>query len=231
MMDDVRRHNGEKIIMPNGGSPRGDIIGEYWCDWMSTLNLSILNDGEKPTFFRRQTESHIDITCLTHNIQKIIRDWQVLEDETLTDHLYIYFSLTTTKSKLRNTMNSRTVCDWDLFKELVTWRITAGVETKKDLGKVLKETYRGSPKVNEKTMTSFWWNEDIKKKKECLRLRRSHTRINKRTPRNEDEMNKARKDQKRCRKELQYLINQSKKSTGTTYAGSSKATFGEGDIK
>ncbi|KAG5877516.1 hypothetical protein JTB14_020539 [Gonioctena quinquepunctata] len=162
------------------GSPRGDIRAKYWCNWMPTLNLSILNDGEKPIFIRRQTDFYIDITCSTHNIKKIIRDWQVLEGETLTHRLYIYFSLTTKNSKPRNTIITRPVCDWDLFKELVTCRITAGVETKEDPEKVLKETYRGSLKATKKTITPFCWNEDIERKKEeCPRLRRSYTRINK----------------------------------------------------
>ncbi|KAG5894308.1 hypothetical protein JTB14_015548 [Gonioctena quinquepunctata] len=176
MMEDVRIHSGEKIIMgdinaksPMWGSPTCDKRGEYWCEWMSTLNLNTLNDGKKPTFVRRDTESYIDITCSTQNIQKSITDWEILDCETLTEHQYICFSITTKNKKPQNPRRSKPICDWKIFKELATWRITDAVRTIEDLEKVMREVYRTSLTTTEKDRTPFWWTPDIGvKRQECL---------------------------------------------------------------
>ncbi|KAG5875400.1 hypothetical protein JTB14_031374 [Gonioctena quinquepunctata] len=76
----------------------------------------------------------------------------------------------------------------------------------------MREVYRTSLTTTEKDRTPFWWTPDIGvKRQECLSLRREATRTNKQTPRNEEELNEARHDLRRCRKELRFLINQSRK--------------------
>ncbi|KAG5898381.1 hypothetical protein JTB14_015812 [Gonioctena quinquepunctata] len=76
----------------------------------------------------------------------------------------------------------------------------------------MREVYRTSLTTTEKDRTPFWWTPDIGvKRQECLSLRREATRMNKRTPRNEEELNEARDDLRRCRKELRFLNNQSRK--------------------
>ncbi|KAG5869839.1 hypothetical protein JTB14_007473 [Gonioctena quinquepunctata] len=60
---------------PTWGSPTNYRRGEYWEELMSALNLNIMNDDMEPTFASRRTESYIDITCATSNIQKGISDW------------------------------------------------------------------------------------------------------------------------------------------------------------
>ncbi|KAG5899692.1 hypothetical protein JTB14_030089 [Gonioctena quinquepunctata] len=164
----------------------------------------------KPTFVRRQTESYIDITCKTSNIQKGISYWQILEEETLTEHQYIYSSIST-GGKNQDMSRNIPLCDWALFKELPTWRITAGVETTIELERVMKDVYRRSTTTTRKARIPFWWNEEIQEKRKiCLRLRRGITRTRKRMQANEEVINQH-ADLKRSKKELQHLINASKR--------------------
>lgn len=93
MMADIGVISEDKVIMgdinarsPLCGSPGQDKRGEYWSEWLAMFNLVVLNDGRKPTFFRRNTESHIDIICSTKGLHKEISNWEVLDDKTATQH-------------------------------------------------------------------------------------------------------------------------------------------------
>ncbi|KAK9744246.1 Endonuclease-reverse transcriptase [Popillia japonica] len=74
---------------PQWGAPKTDNKGEYWQEWIHTLDMVVLNDGKEPTFVKGATESHIDVTLSTYRIAKQIVNWRVMDEDSLTDHKYI----------------------------------------------------------------------------------------------------------------------------------------------
>lgn len=214
IMMDAGGRPGEKLIMgdfnaksPLWGSPTGDKRGEYFSEWLSTLNLNVLNDGIRPTFIRGQTKSYIDVTCCTKGIQKDISAWEVLDDETGTEHQYISFEIGKITGKNKN-KKSKPFCDWDAFKEIINIRTEKGISNPGRLESIVREAYLASSKTRIISRTPFWWDETIEdKRKECIRLRRVVTRNKGKSPRNP---NPDQENYKRSKKELKALINKSK---------------------
>lgn len=99
IMMDVQRVNREAIATGDfnakstaWGSPSSDKRGEYIEEWIATLNLVVLNQGN-PTFERGESRSHIDLTLSTSGMSKYFYNWQVSEKETLSLHKYIHFEV------------------------------------------------------------------------------------------------------------------------------------------
>lgn len=215
LMDDVSSTLDEKIVMgdinaksPMWGSPISDKRGKYWEEWVAALNLNILNDGKKPTFVRGQTKSHIDITCTTEKLSRQVVKWEVLDEETLTHHQYILVEIATRLRKNKTSTRGRPNCEWEDFKEIVSWTTKEDIETIENLESEIGEAYRASLSNKAKSQTPFWWTNEIKKKRaEGLRLRRIATRRARQVPRDEC---RAYAEYKKCKKELQRLINKSK---------------------
>ncbi|XP_072380830.1 uncharacterized protein [Diabrotica undecimpunctata] len=74
------------------GSTKNDKRGEIWNEWISSANLTVLDNG-KPTFERSESRSHIDITLATNNCAKKISGWDVLDDNIFTFHKYISYEV------------------------------------------------------------------------------------------------------------------------------------------
>nr|CAI5838523.1 unnamed protein product [Callosobruchus analis] len=64
--------------------------------------MVVLNDGLRPTFRRRESNSYIDVTIASQELAGNIRGWEVLETETLSDHMFIYFEVVTKKKEKNN---------------------------------------------------------------------------------------------------------------------------------
>nr|CAH7729997.1 unnamed protein product [Callosobruchus chinensis] len=64
------------------------------------MDMVFMNDGLLPTFSRRASQSFIDVTFSTQEVSKNITKWEVLDEESLSDHRYIYFEMNT-KSKTK----------------------------------------------------------------------------------------------------------------------------------
>lgn len=75
------------------GSIKEDARGVLLTDWMASLNLAVCNKGNKPTFVRGNSESHIDITFASNSIVNSITNWRILEKESPGIHQYITFDI------------------------------------------------------------------------------------------------------------------------------------------
>ena len=76
------------------GSARDDSKGEAVLDWAAAHNLTIHNDGLRPTFNRGESESFLDLTLSSSDISSKIKCWKVLDHlESMSDHNYIYFEI------------------------------------------------------------------------------------------------------------------------------------------
>jgi hypothetical protein len=73
--------------------------------WALLSELSLLNRGSVHTCVRQQGGSVVDVSFATRGLVRHVKDWHVLQEvETLSDHLYIQFEITTSQS---NTPYSR----------------------------------------------------------------------------------------------------------------------------
>lgn len=105
-----------------------DNRGELIEDFISQNDLLVLNNNENmPTFHTIRgdviAESFIDITIANVNSSALITHWQVLTEDSLSDHRYIYFTINDTIPRIehRSTVKFNTKsANWETFANL--WR-------------------------------------------------------------------------------------------------------------
>jgi len=93
-----------------GNNNRGDALLEY----LATTDLNISNKGNKPTFVVTGRQEVIDITLATSNIDLCLCKWRVSDDDSLSDHKYIEFSITTELQPIPPWRNPRAT-RWDAY--------------------------------------------------------------------------------------------------------------------
>jgi len=64
-------------------------------EYLATTDLNISNKGNKPTFVVTDIQEVIDITLATSNIDLYLYKWRVSDDDSLSDHKYIEFRIST----------------------------------------------------------------------------------------------------------------------------------------
>ncbi|KAK9729971.1 Endonuclease-reverse transcriptase [Popillia japonica] len=207
IMCSVRRRKEECIILGDinsksiqWGSPIPDKREKYWTEWMSTLNLVVHNTGMEPTFVRGLSQSYIDVTCSTQKLAKTISEWKVLENETLTEHAYIYFEIKGTKTPKNPAGKESTLNDWGAFctrikqkasemnpQQQKSYKKCTRIKQKasemnpqqqksyKKCTEVLNDVYIGSiaKGISRRSPTPYWWNATINEKRTaCIQTRR-----------------------------------------------------------
>nr|CAH7745933.1 unnamed protein product [Callosobruchus chinensis] len=224
IMEDVQSSSRKAILLgdlnvksPEWGSPITDDRGAYLMEWISALDLVVHNTGDEPTFVRGESTSFIDITCSTASAACDITEWRVLQEETMSDHQFIYFEVRDRAERKR--YNEKRLVSIDVgklrskIKQLVD--DIDGVElTVQKVTSLLKEAYSYStPTKNSRPLnnTPYWWNDQIKaQREECSLARRKLVREGRRCHSEEDRM-QLRERYKSCKRELARLIGQSKK--------------------
>jgi hypothetical protein len=64
---------------------------ECLMEYLLSLNLNILNQGNEPTFVVRNRKEVIDLTLGTNRIGNLVSNWHVSDNPSLSDHRYISF--------------------------------------------------------------------------------------------------------------------------------------------
>ncbi|KAK9687155.1 hypothetical protein QE152_g36659 [Popillia japonica] len=113
-------------------------------------------------------------------------DWQVLEEESLTEHRYISYVVKTNKPPRGPSEKRKYETDWDAFNANLKLRLanrtSKEVCSYKMCANIIKEAYINSSKEGpkgEKTVP-YWWSDEISaKRKECTMSRRSLTKMTK----------------------------------------------------
>lgn len=105
--ESIRTAQGEVIVTgdlnsksPEWGSRILDKRGEALSEMIARLDMVILNEGTKNTFERGTRGSVVDVTFSTTRIASDAR-WTVLDQETLSDHKYIEFTIEDTHKRFR----------------------------------------------------------------------------------------------------------------------------------
>lgn len=110
------------------GSNVTDKRGLLLTRWAAERDFRIANLREKPTCIRPQRCSIIDLTWTSPDLTRFIRDWRVEDEaESLSDHLYVSFSLCfeNSSTSLRRPLQRIWSCkrfDVDLFIACLAWR-------------------------------------------------------------------------------------------------------------
>lgn len=207
---------------PEWHSPITDKRGIAVSEMIASLNLIVLNRGNSPTFRRGDSSSIIDITTASVSIAAKTSQWEVLEDETLSDHQYIMMNIhpypTISTNPTRTRWNTRQInverCEETLGNignrvqqsddadqavscliDTLTEICNAGMSRTQNLGKSRKHVY--------------WWNDGIASLRcECHRTKRVSTR-----KRGDLE---AMETYRKARKRLRLAIKESKRNAWET---------------
>lgn len=62
-------------------------------EYLSTIILEILNSGSRPTFITSRRQEVIDVTLGSHKTAQSVMNWRVSEEDSLSDHRQIYFTV------------------------------------------------------------------------------------------------------------------------------------------
>lgn len=207
---------------PEWGDHREDQKGRLLADWLASLNLSVCNQGDKPTFSRVHetgvSRSHIDITLVTESLNHTVCDWKVLDRYTASLHRYITFTVTLDTQPYNQSSGKRwswrrfdrsKLCE---FLRSTNAGVTLDTEAfDKFLGQACdacmpKGTYKGGKKP------AFWWTNEIAElRSECLKARRKYKRSRSRKTSVDGRDDKE--NFKKCRRELKIAIRRSKEAS------------------
>lgn len=194
-----------------------DARGRLMMEWIAENNLSVLNQGDRPTFRRGEYTSTLDLTLATEQICTKITEWEVSDLESLSDHSYIIFKIDEAEKPVPIRLGTE---GWQLRKldrqrleETLSEEHGEESETSPEAFTCLLRQIcdRTMPKRRSftKRLPVYWWNDTIAElRRDCIRLRRAHTR---RTRRNDDEENQRLWEQyKTSKKRLQNEIKRAK---------------------
>ena len=165
----------------NGKSPEwfseiSDSRGTAISEMISSLGLIILNRGKSPTFRRGDYGSIIDITFASTSVADAITNWEVLEDETLSDHEYIIMEMNishnrSSKNTTRSRWNTRKINVDNCIEKIIEirsrtprWNDQDVESNAKHLIEILTEVCNaGMSKTStqRRRKHAYWWNEDI----------------------------------------------------------------------
>ncbi|KAL6416661.1 hypothetical protein ACFW04_013267 [Cataglyphis niger] len=188
-----------------------------------------MNQGDKPTCVRPQGSSIVDLTWTSPDLIRFVRNWRVEgEVESLSDHLYISFELSTRDFSLscRRPLSRMWCCrkfDGDLFSAALTWRgygpageiLESTDRMAQWIDFVLAEacdvaTDRIGPKKPKRT--AYWWKDSAAIiRQDCLKARR-RWQTAKKSRKSQIEIDELGKLYRLKQKELRREINRLKSS-------------------
>lgn len=147
---------------------RGRKLLEFLC----AQGLVFLNRGVSPTFRNCLREEVLDLTIASVGISSYINNWSVSQEDSLSDHSHIIFSIDITKADPSTFRNPRK-CDWTKYKSALIdelldnpcdYSSCTGLEaTVQHMTKAIITAYElSSPLVQGRRVDGVnWWNEEL----------------------------------------------------------------------
>jgi len=165
---------------PAWGSPDANNRGQILEDFITNYNLSILNEGNAPTFYRTNCATHIDITITTNALKTRIRSWSVLDEDMLSDHFCLHTIIDNSTSFKRQILNYKKT-DWDQYKDILIledWSIAKinspanidlAIETLSN--HLTNAITQATPKIyiSGSHKKEKWWSEELREMRRNLR--------------------------------------------------------------
>lgn len=191
------------------GSSSTDVRGEALEEWAVSTELVILNQGTVQTCVRQQGGSIVDITFASPVLARRIYNWTVRADvETLSDHRYIRFELSTSAIRISSRSFDREGVRWslrrlnsELAKEAAIvegWAATSSsAEEVADIDAAAEGLVSALSRVCDAAMPRagpvplkrklYWWKAELRQmRKDCVAARRLYSRCRRRRIRDLD---------------------------------------------
>nr|CAI5820284.1 unnamed protein product [Callosobruchus analis] len=203
------------------GSPVTAGRGRLLEEWMSELDLVVLNEGNTPTFQRGGYSSYIDVTLASQNAARWCKSWAVLDGETLNDHQHILFEIHDKRvTPVSKSENTRITIDKERFKKVLATVVEGedfSLPTVQQFTEAVHKAQMNSKLKAGKAQEGipYWWNTDIENKRaDCVSLRRrlTRTRYKERNHPGSPILSELAAEYRRNLKELRRNIEQSKKT-------------------
>jgi hypothetical protein len=218
--NDIRQYiNGKGIIItgdlnaknPCWGGQIKNKKGEILNEWINSMNMSILNDGQKPTCLRANGVSYIDVSIVCEKVMKSAPKWKVLDTvETLSDHDFTSIDISIPRSKNQKIYYIHGLTDKSAFGSIFRNQITGKEVNEEECSRALTKAFKDStPRIrpDENKKTPYWWNYEIQNGiKETIKKRRKFQKN--RLPENRENL---REQYKQARNELKKKISSAKK--------------------
>lgn len=226
----VREARNKEILIGGDFNGKSPLWGSTVCDrrgcivaeWIASEDLYLMNNGNTPTFRRRGSESHLDLTLCSRSLERRVI-WEVLDgEETRSDHQYLLIHIRDRERGIQEAdayenegWNIRSL-DTSKLTESVERRVRAeNIETPEKLMEVVREVCDDSMKRKYKGIRKsvYWWTEEIdESRKECVKLRRRYLRERRRNA-SAAECDTAYNYYKERRNLLSYRIRKSKENS------------------
>lgn len=149
--------------------------GEYLLEFILKENLEIFNVGSTPTFVTRVREEVLDITFGTSSLNRVVRNWRVSDEPSMSDHRIIMFDLSDELTVGDDFIRNPRKTNWEGYKtslrenleQLIVKRgarhpleLEIAVE---ELNRAIVEAYeRNCPvKAKKKLTDADWWTEEL----------------------------------------------------------------------
>ena len=156
--------------------------GDELLEEILVYNLFLLNQGNEPTFITRNRKEVIDLTVCNNQCISYIKDWRVSNEETLSDHRLINFSITGPMIIKQDYRNPRKT-DWGSYiadMEEATSRICGKLSSIADLEiavdqlqqAILQSFYQNCKNTTTNSPRLVpWWSKEISGlRKRCRKL-------------------------------------------------------------
>jgi len=205
---------------PEWGGETLDNRGQLLTDWAASCNLYSLNTGDRPTFERGDYGSFLDVTFGSERTASRLRSWEVLDEESLSDHRYIMFEINSADLASQLEQKVATNRKWRIGgtglerlhsamqRHLGPLDITTPEQLVTAVKCACEEALPSSSRKGRNTV--YWWTSEIGAlRRTCNKVRRSLQRENRRTHGQAE--TRLRQELKHARNTLRRAIMHSKK--------------------
>lgn len=190
------------------GSPATDARGRAVGTWAVSSGLSLLNRGSVQTCVRRQGGSIVDLTFATPALAARVRNWRVDMAETISDHRYVRFEIST-HGPPRSAGGPSPFPRWALthldreaareaafLQDWLSPPPPAGPDASMDVDAAAVQLKGSLTEVCDSSMPRsrrppprravYWWSEELAElRATCVAKRRDYARSRRRRPRDE----------------------------------------------
>jgi ribonuclease HI len=166
---------------PAWGSPDTNIRGTQIETFLTNMNLHILNEGNSPTFHRKNCSTHIDITAISTSLLQSVVSWEVMETDMLSDHACLHTTLKEPTAHVRKFLN-RKKTNWPHFKAVLDdleWSLPKPININ-DIDNAIQLINQNlNEALSQATPTSYisgragrvkWWSEELRQLRRELRV-------------------------------------------------------------
>lgn len=170
------------------GGVTTDARGELLLEWLCGMDMFVANDNRSlATFSSSNGESWVDVTvCKRVNVQ----EWEVLEEDTLSDHRYIVFAIRGERPRERGVGATYDLgrARWNTLHQIIgTFRMDVDEDAETLAGRFqtcLEEACRVSiPRARRKNgRANEWWNADLEREKRIVNRKRREWQNNRADP-------------------------------------------------